>query len=208
MYLGKLHLPLFFPLQIIQPLKFLTHQWTTSSVSPGFVHPLRPTCRNFLLLSSLWRPSGELLWQLLKVMRNLEKQLKSGLGSKREIQVTKSSPRPNTQLKRQHFTARLATDGMTHVHTHMLTPAKPSGTVSATAWRRPKPPEAQQSCQNKPLSGQIAPVPRPAPRPCCQRQLRLRQAFPLSSPLQYVSVIVLLILEGNCSLLGNGEAEN
>lgn len=38
------------------------------------------------------------------MMGDSEKQLKSGLGSKGEIQTTKSPPKPNTQLKRQHFT--------------------------------------------------------------------------------------------------------
>lgn len=79
------------------------------------------------------------------------------------------------------------------------------------AWRRPKPPEAQQSCQNKPRwlgadcpsSQASAPAFLPARTPPAP-------GFP-SPPLPpsggCASAIVLPIIEGNCSLLGNWEAE-
>lgn len=88
MCLGKFHLPLVLPLQIIQPPKFLMHQQTVMS-TPG-------TRRNFLRLRGVFGgPHRELSRKPLKVSRHWEKQLKEvSRESKRAKQTTKSTQIP------------------------------------------------------------------------------------------------------------------
>lgn len=77
MYLGRFHILWFLPLQIIQTPKFLPYRQTTCK--PAQVPSLPSAEPHLQILSpfkTLWRPSEELNWKLLKIIGNLEKQLK------------------------------------------------------------------------------------------------------------------------------------